>query len=648
MHCRAREQAHLAEVHIVRAGGAGPSRNRGDIANFPPAVEGVLSGLQSPPSSANLGREVIVGGGRRGGKFPPRVWMLICTLLFIAVAGFNERRESHASGSRGVSIVPPAAASPRRFPGNNQTALAALIDAGYLSDLRWPNFGDYRPSLMSFYEPTGYALAWIEDGQPTRQALEAIEAFQSAAGKGLIAEDYDASRWADRVAKLKPSDRGQPATDPTRFDLALTVSLMRLVSDLHTGRVSPQSLHPGYDIGPAQYDLAELLRQHFVAARDFRAALDVIEPPFPGYRRAQRALVRYMRLAEEYDGEHLPIPKTPVRKGEHYAGVPRLARLLGLLGDLPAGGRPPARSTLYDSSLVAAVTRFQRRHGLDADGRLGPATLEQLSTPLGRRVEQLQLALERWRWIPREPARPIILVNLPEFRLQAWEKDGKVALTMKVVVGKAYENETPIVAAGMTQLIFRPSWNVPAYIQASELVPKVRRDRDYLARNGYQVVDRNGKVVNSGPVGDETLKRLRQGGVSIRQTPGPHNSLGLIKFVFPNRYDVYLHGTPASNLLSRSRRDFSHGCIRVEDPAGLAAWVLRGNPDWSKERIRAAMRGRRTIPVVVNDPALVIVFYATAVVPETGEVRFFQDLYGLDAALQQVLGGGRPYRSTKF
>jgi len=390
------------------------------------------------------------------------------------------------------------------------------------------------------------------------------------------------------------------------------------------------------------------LRGRFVDAQDVRAAIDAIEPPFPGYKLAKQALVRYIRLAREDNGERLPVPKAPVERGEHYSGVPRLIRLLRILGDLAAGDKIPARSTIYGGHLVDAVKRFQRRHGLDADGRLGQATLEQLNTPLSRRVEQLQLSLERWRWIPREPARPIILVNLPEFRLRAWEDDGRVALTMKVVVGKAYQNETPIVTAEMKQLIFRPAWSVPAYIQASELVPKVRKDREYLGRNGYQVIDRSGKVVTSGAVGDETLKGLRSGGLSIRQTPGAHNSLGLIKFVFPNRFDVYLHGTPARDLLSKSRRDFSHGCIRVADPAALAAWVLRGNPEWNSERIRSAMRGRRTIPVAVNAPAFVVVFYATAVALETGEAQFFPDLYGLDVALQRELASGRPYPGTQF
>jgi L,D-transpeptidase YcbB len=579
---------------------------------------------------------------------PRRLWMGVCAILFLFGASLIERRASPAHGEGNAALVPHLGASSRQQPGDSPSALATLIEAGYLSELRWPEIGDLRSQLTSLYEPTGYALAWIRDGRPTRQALEAIEAFRGAVDKGLNAEDYDGPRWADRVARLGQSNHGQPWVDPIRFDLAVSVSLIRLVSDLHFGRVSPRYLPPGFDPGPAHADLAQVLRERFVDAPDVGAAIESIEPPFPGYRLAQKALVRYIRLAREDDGERLPVPRAPIERGDHYSGVPRLVRLLSLVGDLPVRDRPPARSTVYDGRLVDAVKRFQRRHGLDADGRLGQSTLEQLNTPLSRRVEQLQLSLERWRWIPREPARPIILVNLPEFRLRAWEDDGRVVLTMKVVVGKAYQNETPIVAAEMTQLIFRPSWSVPAYIQSSELVPKVRRDREYLARNGYQVIDRSGKVVASGTVGDDTLKGLRAGGLSIRQTPGAHNSLGLIKFVFPNRFDVYLHGTPAKDLLSRSRRDFSHGCIRVADPAALAAWVLRGNPEWNRERIRSAMRGRGTIPVAVNAPALVVVFYATAAVPEAGQAQFFPDLYGLDVALQRVLDAGRPYPGIQF
>ena len=185
--------------------------------------------------------------------------------------------------------------------------------------------------------------------------------------------------------------------------------------------------------------------------------------------------------------------------------------------------------------------------------------------------------------------------------------EGNVALAMKVVVGKAFRSETPVFAKDMRYIIFRPYWNVPPSIQRRELVPQIRKNRDYLVKNAYEVTDSRGEVVSEGEVSDEILEGLRRGGLSVRQRPGPKNSLGLVKFMFPNEFDVYLHSTPATELFSRSRRDFSHGCIRVEDPERLAVWALDEKPSWTEDRIRAAMQGTDTIQVNLDNPIPVLV-----------------------------------------
>jgi len=258
-------------------------------------------------------------------------------------------------------------------------------------------------------------------------------------------------------------------------------------------------------------------------------------------------------------------------------------------------------------------------------------------------VQQLVLALERWRWVPHEFPEPPIIVNIPEFRLHAWDEKGQAALSMKVVVGKAYRSETPVFAKEMKYVIFRPYWNVPTSIQVRELVPKIRKDPEYLTKQGYEVTDGQGSVVSDGPVSVEMLADLRRSRLLIRQKPGQKNALGLAKFMFPNEFDVYLHGTPETELFSRSRRDFSHGCIRIEDPVNLAVWVLRKNPEWSEARILAAMHGDRTVQVNLLDPNLVLILYTTAVVGEDGKVQFFRDIYGYDAAMATVTAGGYPY-----
>ena len=304
----------------------------------------------------------------------------------------------------------------------------------------------------------------------------------------------------------------------------------------------------------------------------------------------------------------------------------------------------PANSTTYSGAVVDAVKHFQHRHGLDTDGVLGKGTVSELNVPLKTRVLQLQLTLERYRWIPPDFPEPPIIVNIPEFQLRTMRRQPASYLTMRVVVGKAMRTQTPVFAQNMKYLIFRPYWLVPTSILRNETIPKTRRNPDYLADNGFEVVDGNGNIVPSSPASDDVIDGLRSGSLRVRQKPGPKNALGLVKFIFPNQYNVYLHSTPEQELFSRSRRDFSHGCIRVERPADLAAWVLRDRPEWTMDKIQAAMNtGPDNVQVNLKNPIPVLILYSTAVVDPNGEVRFFDDIYGYDKSLNRVLTNGPPY-----
>jgi murein L,D-transpeptidase YcbB/YkuD len=335
--------------------------------------------------------------------------------------------------------------------------------------------------------------------------------------------------------------------------------------------------------------------------------------------------------------------KKAVKPGDPYPAATQLAKRLQLLGDLPANSSPPADPPTYSGALVDAVKHFQQRHGLNADGTLGQQTVQAINVPLSQRVLELQLALERWRWVPPDFPRPPVVVNIPEFKLRAYGDGLHVVLSMRVVVGKSYRHQTPVFANQVRFVYFRPYWNVPPSIQRSELVPKIRKDRSYLAKNNFEVVSKAGQVVTDGTVSDDVLAQLAAGSLSIRQKPGPSNALGPAKFVFPNEYNVYLHGTPAQALFSQARRDFSHGCIRVEDPAALAGWLLQDKPEWTADRIKAAMSGSQQVQVNLDKPVPVLIFYSTAVVEPDGEVDFFDDIYGHDADLEKVLAKGYPY-----
>ena len=517
-----------------------------------------------------------------------------------------------------------------------ESEMRNIVNAGQLADLRWPDFSDYRRHLNDFYSPSGYSLAWIRENQFTPQARAVIEVLQQADNKGLNSTDYDGERWNARIQQLDQSSAA-------RFDVALTVCSMRYVSDLRIGRVNPRHFNFAISVESKKYNLAEFVRTRLANGNDVKGALEKIELPFAGYKRAEAALQRYEELSKQDDGEKLPEITNTIAPGDEYAGVPRLARLLRLLGDLPSSAEvPPGNS--YTESLVTAVKRFQERHGLTPDGRLGRQTVKQLDTPLSSRVEQLKLTLERWRWIPNQFTQPPIVVNIPEFRLRTYDASGKTALEMNVIVGKAYRHETPVFEENMQYIVFRPYWNVPPSIQRSEIVPAIQRDRDYVAKKNYEVITPNGTVVSSGTISDDVLQQLRAGKLAIRQKPGPTNALGLVKLIFPNEHNVYLHSTPSQQLFSQSRRDFSHGCIRVEKPAELAAWALAGKPEWTLEKIRTAMRnGEDNVQVNLSKPIPVLILYGTVIVDEDGSVHFFDDLYGYDADLKGALARGYPY-----
>ncbi len=542
-----------------------------------------------------------------------------------------------------VPLLPSVATQGTSTPDASSAfsgALRQIAVAGRLPDLRWPDFSDYRIHVTNFYDSIGYAPAWLNDNEPTQQAQAVIDVLKEADSKGLNAEDYDASRWADRMARLRQSPSSE---DRARFDAALTVCVMRYVSDLHIGRVNPQHFKFNLNVSAKKYDLPSFLRDKLIHGADIRVELDQVEPPFAGYKRTQQALQRYEELSRQDDGEQLPVPVKPVEPGNSYDGTPRLTRLLRLLGDLPET-TASGNENVYDSPLVDAVKHFQARHGLTPDGRLGAQTLKQLNTPLSFRVEELRLTLERWRWIPFQFSQPPIVVNIPEFRLRAYSKDGTIGLRMNVIVGKAYRHQTPVFEREMKYVVFRPYWNVPPSIQRSEIVPAIRKDRDYIAKKGFEVVTPQGSVVTSGTINDDILQQLSAGKLLVRQKPGPTNALGLVKLMFPNEYNVYLHSTPSPQLFSQSRRDFSHGCIRVEKPAELAAWVLRDKPDWSLERVRAAMEtGKDNVQVNLTNPVPVLILYGTAIVYEDNQVHFFDDIYGYDSELEKVLAGGYPY-----
>jgi murein L,D-transpeptidase YcbB/YkuD len=387
-------------------------------------------------------------------------------------------------------------------------------------------------------------------------------------------------------------------------------------------------------------DLAGLLRVA-VAEHSVPEAAAELNPSIPLYRQLRGALARYRTLAADPELQSFRGPLATLHPGERWAGLPLLSRRLVALADLAVANPERGDPTLYEDAVVDGVRHFQMRHGLAADGVLGKTTVAALSVPLSWRARQIELALERMRWLPHLDRNRLVVVNIPMFRLRAIDGPRDTAVTSfstAVIVGRALRTRTPVLMEEMEYVIFRPYWNVPSSIVQQEILPAIRRTPGYLQRHDMEIVAGQPDSAPVVPITDANIARLRDGTLRLRQRPGPKNSLGLVKFVFPNDSNVYLHGTPAMELFSHARRDFSHGCMRVADPVGFAEWVLAEQPGWDREAILAAMNGPASMRVDLPHPIQVIVFYLTAAVTIDGSgVQFAEDIYGHDARLDQYL-----------
>ena len=546
-------------------------------------------------------------------------------LLLAILTGAHSREvgsQELAQAADGVPTQIAAALSAYRPP-----ARSSSVDYGAAQALR------------SVYARRADAPLWSRDGAETPQAQALLRELQRADTYGLQAEDYA----GDAIAKLAEQPAGGTSDYAARwgrFDVQLSAAMLRFMSDLHFGRVKPaaagfnlQEMHQPLDLSASLTELA--------ASTDVGQALGALEPPFHHYALLKSALTRYLDLVQHPELKKLPAISGSLKPGDTYAGAPALRRLLVALGDLPAGSAAPAEETTFGSDLSEGVRAFQQRHGMTPDGVLGKTTFTVLTTSFAKRVRQIDLTLERWRWLPPFETPPII-VNIPQFRLFAFRTtEDRVAeiLQMDVIVGKTYRGtQTPVFESDMRYVVFRPYWDVPPSILRNEMLPKIRANPGYLAAQRLQIVNGQGDDSPVVPPSPEAIEALAAGKLRLRQMPGEDNALGLVKFMFPNTYNVYLHSTPAHRLFQESVRAFSHGCIRVSDPLALATHVMRDEPgDWTREKIDATMNGSKPVRVNLQHPIRVLILYGTALATEAGPILFFDDIYGYDTKLERQL-----------
>ncbi len=561
---------------------------------------------------------------------------IVAILLLMQPAG------AYAAAPTAPLAASPAYASPEPLQGAQP--LAEALRRAARKPLPGRALAGEDAALRELYAGRGMQLLWSDRRGLSAQATALSSRLAAAGEYGLEPHDYAADLIAAQRLRLIASG-AHDLQSWADIDMMLSRAALRLVTHLHYGRIDPraagfelQKPRTGLDVVGAVAALA--------SAQDVGQALRADEPPFYHYALLEAELIRYRALAADPTLTALPIPpRRTLRAGDPYVGAPALRRLLTAVGDLPAGpSTAPAESGLLDAELIAALARFQQRHGLSADGSLGPKTFAALSTPLAHRVQQIELTLERWRWLPPFQKPPII-VNIPQFRLFAFQTiEDRVAgmLQMPVIVGQIYpRTRTPVFIGQMTYVVFRPYWDVPRGITLREMLPAIGDHADYLAHNHLEIVrgqGDDGAIVQPSPA---AIAGLAAGQLRLRQRPGEDNALGLIKFIFPNDHDVYMHSTPAHHLFEQSRRAFSHGCVRVSDPVALARFVLRLGPgQWDDQRIVAAMNGDRTMRVELPTPIPVMILYGTAEATEAGPMLFFDDIYGHDRRLAALLAAG--------
>lgn len=497
--------------------------------------------------------------------------------------------------------------------------------------------------MRRFYQKRQYQPAWSNVEGPLPRATELIQAIQPLAADGIDPRRYQPERLEAlrrEVAAIESLDDPQARRRLVDLDVELTNTFLTLASHLATGRLQPETLKVDWYTKPRNVDLDARLETALAQEGNLVKALRGFTPPHEDYARLRTALARHQEIAAR--GGWPAVPAGPdLKPGDRGGRVQALKARLIATGDLQPGaaGQP---QPVYDEAVSAAVVRFQKRHGLETTGKVDEETLAELNVPIQDRIRQIQVNLERWRWMPASLGERYILVNVPEFRLDVIEA-GKTAMTMRVVVGKD-QSRTPAFSDKMTYLELNPAWNLPDSIATQEVLPKLAGNPGYLASHNMEVVQGWGEdevVVDASLVDFATIGKPGAQ-YRLRQRPGPDNPLGQVKFMFPNQFNVYLHDTPADHLFNRAERDFSHGCIRLEKPLELADHLLREDPKWAPQALRAALaKGERT-SISLPRPLPVHILYWTAWVEKDGTVQFRKDIYGHDATLEEALADEPP------
>ena len=486
--------------------------------------------------------------------------------------------------------------------------------------------------LSQIYDPRNYLPAWNNQ----RQIGELVKAIKATAADGLDPSDYHLERVESIYGDLLA---GHPASPQKRAvqDLILTDSLARLGYHQLFGKVNPYTLDPHWNFRREFNDIDPAIAiQNAIDSPSLTEFLSNIFPRGWFYRKLQAALADYRQIAA--NGGWPVIADGPTLKpGGSDVRLPVLAQRLIISGDL-APRDAVDKPTIYDESLQQAVRHFQGRHGLDTDAVVGPATLRAMNVPVEKRVKQLEVNIERARWVLDDIEDDFVLVNVAGFQVYVF-RNRKVVWKTKVQVGSTY-HQSPIFRDEIKYVVINPTWTVPYSISTKEILPKIKRDPNYFANRDFDLKDKNGKIINPSSVNWATIT-AKNFPFWLVQRPSPNNALGRVKVMFPNEHAVYLHDTPSKALFSKAERAFSHGCIRVENPFDFAEQLLGGD-GWNQKKFQQVLDEGKTKSVLLSKPMTVLLLYWTAMVTPEGVVHFYNDVYSRDKNIADALD--EPFR----
>ncbi|KOR31560.1 hypothetical protein TI04_00080 [Achromatium sp. WMS2] len=498
-----------------------------------------------------------------------------------------------------------------------------------------------KGAVVRMYELMNSTPLWLKNSTVTPQATALLKYLAQADTKALTPAAYVGVDWINLLQTSTPG--------PQRVcrDLALSTTVMRYISDMRVGQVDPRTLGFVLDFSAKQLDLATFVLQ-LSNSQNIAADLDALEPKSRPYRHILDQISPKQTPTDPKPPTPFTLTRRVVRPGEPYDQAAQLAEYLKTLGDLPKDFDTGTLNNTYTDALVTGVKKLQQRRGLSVDGVIGPNTMANINNPqaknarqkaTGKTLQRLLIALERWRWMPDDLGDQAIMINIPAFRLYALERDDsgwyRTALEMNVIVGKTGSRyRTPLVHSRLKTIEFTPYWNVPTSILRREMYKIIKSNPGYVASRNYEVVRSDGTRV---PVNSGALAGLWNGTLRLRQKPGGRNVLGEAKFIFPNKFAVYLHGTQSKGLFARANRALSHGCIRLQNPARLATHLLNGQEGWDQSKVNSVIAKKthqftplaKSVPIYLN--------YETTVLQPNGRLAYYPDIYGYDKPLGNAL-----------